>query len=217
MAKGQITKFQGSSLSFGTSTTGTQAITGASKANPCVLTATAHGFLVGDVIKPTGIVGMTELNDNNYVVSAVTVNNITLYGVNSTDYGTYVSGGTAPKYVFANLCELTAYKEDGGEAEEIDVTTICSDVQESDAGLSGSPSINLDYNYAPQASPQIALKAAKEAGTPLPVKLVLPKSAGATVLDCNVLSIGKSGEVKGIWTSSATLKVRGKEFNFIPV
>jgi hypothetical protein len=38
------------------------------------VTATAHGFVQGDKVKFTGVVGTTELNDNTYRVDNVTVN-----------------------------------------------------------------------------------------------------------------------------------------------
>lgn len=215
MAKGQSLKFQGSSLAVVTSTTGTQAITGATKANPCVLTCTAHNFVVGDVVSISGVVGMTQLNGNKYVVSAITVNAITLFEVDSTDYGTWVSGGIAAKGVFSNFCELTGFDRSGGSSAEIETTTICSDAQEFETGLRSFGNLKLDYNFAPTVVVN-AFDAAQAAATPLMIKRVLPKSAGATVWNTLVVETGESAEVNGVWKGSATIKITGGAFNFIP-
>jgi len=77
-------------------------ISGISKANPCVITATAHGFTEDDNIRISGVVGMTELNNNVYTVGTVVdVNSFQLQdsadvgNITSSGFTTYVSGGTA--------------------------------------------------------------------------------------------------------------------------
>lgn len=215
MAKGQTLKFQGTTLAVITGATGTQAISAATKANPCVVTASGHAFVVGDVVRISGVVGMTQLNGNDYVVSAIATNTITLKDVDSTDYGTYVSGGVAAKGAFSNFCELTGFDRSGGAAAEIETTTICSDAQEFEAGLRSFGNLKLDYNYAPTAVVN-AFDAAQAAATPLMIKRVLPKNAGATVWNTLVLETGESAEVNGVWKGSATIKITGSAFNFIP-
>jgi hypothetical protein len=216
MAIGQRLKFQGSSLAVITGSTGTQAITGATKANPCVLTCTAHTFIVGDVVRISGVTGMTELNGNDYVVSAVATNSITLFSVDSTSYTTYVSGGIAAKGTFSNFCELTGFDRSGGASADIPVSTICSDAEESEVGLKNYGTLKLDYNFAP-STVQTAFDAAQSAGTPLMVKRVLPKSAGATVWAGLVLELGESAQVNDVWKGTASIKLTGAAFNFIPV
>lgn len=70
----------------------TFSITGASRANPCVLTSSTTLF-VGEVINITGVVGMTELNDNTYEVLAITGTTVTI-DVDSRSFNQYISGGT---------------------------------------------------------------------------------------------------------------------------
>lgn len=80
-------------------------ISGATKANPCVLTITAHGYSNGDLIDVNDVVGMTELNGNRYKVKNVAANTVELTdpdddsNINSSAYTTYVSGGTAAKAI----------------------------------------------------------------------------------------------------------------------
>lgn len=78
-------------------------ISAATKANPCQLTITGHGYSAGDEIFIDGVVGMEELNDQFFKVrSVVDANNITLEDtlgddIDSTDFTTYSSGGTAAR------------------------------------------------------------------------------------------------------------------------
>jgi len=93
-------------------------ITAVTKANPGVITSNSHGFSNGDEIYITGVGGMTQLNDRNYIVANATTNTFTLtdlFGaaINTTSFTTFTSGGTADKiyqistpYVEADLFEL---------------------------------------------------------------------------------------------------------------
>lgn len=102
-AQGILTSNGFTTFSIGASYTPTQAtITGATKANPCVITATAHGFATGDTVTISSVVGMTQLNTNRYIITKIDANSFSLndlFGnpVNSSAYGTYVSGGIANK------------------------------------------------------------------------------------------------------------------------
>lgn len=68
-------------------------ITGATQANPCVLTCT-NSLSVGQLVQIAGVQGMTQLNGNVYNITAVSPTTITI-DVNATGFSTYTSGGTA--------------------------------------------------------------------------------------------------------------------------
>lgn len=70
-------------------------ITGASAANPCNITAVAHGYLTGQKIVIGGIVGMTQLNGRWFTITKTGADNFTLDGVDSSAYTAYSSGGYA--------------------------------------------------------------------------------------------------------------------------
>ncbi len=72
----------------------TKSITGATQANPCVLTVTGHGLATGRVIQVSSVVGMTQLNNNLYTVTVLDANTISLDGVDSTGFAAYASGGS---------------------------------------------------------------------------------------------------------------------------
>ncbi len=74
-----------------------QNITAATKANPCVVTISSHGYSNGDHVVIASVAGMTQLNGRTYKVAGVTTNTFELDGIDSRDYSTYSSGGTAAR------------------------------------------------------------------------------------------------------------------------
>jgi hypothetical protein len=78
------------------------AITGATQANPCVLTIPGNNYVPGDWIFLIGLGGMIQLDARTVIVKSVAGNNVTIedvFGVpiNSIGYGAYTSGGTAAR------------------------------------------------------------------------------------------------------------------------
>lgn len=72
-------------------------ITGATQANPVVITSNAHGFSNGDQVVISGVVGMTRLNGRQFTVAGVTANTFQLSGVDGTAFSAYVSGGSVSR------------------------------------------------------------------------------------------------------------------------
>lgn len=83
-------------------------ITGATKANPCVITAPNHGFADKDRIYIEGVKGMTQLNGKHYRVHAVNASSFSLDDdhqdpIDSSGYGTYTSAGYIAAYPITRL------------------------------------------------------------------------------------------------------------------
>lgn len=77
-------------------------ITNATTADPVVITAASHGLEDGDWIKITGALGMTQLNDNFYIVDNATTNTFSLTDTDGEDvdgsaYTAYISTGKIHK------------------------------------------------------------------------------------------------------------------------
>lgn len=73
---------------------GPKTITAITKATSAQVTATAHGLSAGQVAYVASVGGMTEINGQWYLVKTVVdANNVTL-AVDSTNFTTYISGGT---------------------------------------------------------------------------------------------------------------------------
>jgi hypothetical protein len=84
----------------------TGVITGATRANPCVLTIattlaqdvftsiSGNPCEIGMTLTISSVAGMTQLNGNTYTVTAVSGNNVTI-NVDASAFGVYTSGGSA--------------------------------------------------------------------------------------------------------------------------
>ena len=75
-------------------------ISGATQADPIVITATGHEIKDGDAVHIFDVVGMTELNDNTYYVKVVDANSFSLHdsvgnNIDSSGFTSYTSAGTA--------------------------------------------------------------------------------------------------------------------------
>lgn len=93
-------------------------ISGATQANPCVLSIPGNNYIPGDWIFVANVGGMTQLNGRYFIVHAVSGSNVTIYDlrgnpVDSTAYSAYTFGGTAARiytlaspYAAADLAAL---------------------------------------------------------------------------------------------------------------
>lgn len=72
-------------------------ITGATQANPIVVSAAAHGYSDGDEVFIDAITGMTELNGFRFIVANKTAGTFELAGIDGTGYTAYGAGGTVAR------------------------------------------------------------------------------------------------------------------------
>ena len=77
-------------------------ITGATQADPVVITAAAHGLVDDDWVYITSVLGMTDLNGNFYIVANATTNTFELTDTDGDDvdgsaFGAYTSAGQIQK------------------------------------------------------------------------------------------------------------------------
>jgi hypothetical protein len=68
-------------------------ITGATKANPCVITSPGHSLITGTVIYIANVQGMTQLNAMLYTITVVDADHFSLNGINSSGFDIYTKGG----------------------------------------------------------------------------------------------------------------------------
>ncbi len=203
-------KFSGSNISVLTSYAGSpKTITAITKANPAVVTSTAHGLANGDVVKIAGVVGMTEVNGKVYVIKTVTANTFELTDTDSTGFTTYVSGGTASVAVFTNFCGLTQYSRSGGSSAEIDDTSLCSTAKEFLLDLPDFGTTQLDFKFALNGVVNAALAAYDKSKDVTAVRIVLPNSGGTAVQLGYVQQTSESAGNGTIWTGSATIRNSG--------
>lgn len=105
--------YQGSTfretLRWETSTKVYAPITNISKSAPLVVTATNHGIPTGWRVKINGVLGMKEINSDNYLIATlVTSSSVTFNSINSLAYNTYTSGGVLEYNQPVDLAGYTA-------------------------------------------------------------------------------------------------------------
>jgi len=91
------------------------AITGATAANPVVITETAHGRATGDNLAFSGVVGMTQLNGNTYHITVIDANTYSLQTTTVTGAGTFT-------YTNLDGTAFTAYTSGGTVAKTYEIT-----------------------------------------------------------------------------------------------
>lgn len=217
MSGGKRFKFQGSTIALVTefgADSPSIAISGVTRANPAVVTTSApHGLVTGDVIKITGVQGMTELNDESFIVVKLSATTFQLRKTNSTNYGAYTANGSVDKASFSNFCELTGYNRQGGSKTENDASSLCSEAVEIELGLPDFGTLQLDFFFAPQTTIQQALQTFDESGDKMACKVTLPKAGGIRTVLGFVQQTSEQAAVNGLWTGSVTLRLTGLPFD----
>ena len=108
----------------------TETISDATRSNPVILTITGHGYTNGQLIQAvTGVVGMTELNGNDYYAGNVTANTVEIFtdaglttSVDGTGFTAYTSGGSATRIL--NGTTMTACDFVVADVPEADIANI---------------------------------------------------------------------------------------------
>lgn len=134
-------------------------ISAITKASPAVASSTAHGYSDGDIVLIEAT-GMTEVNHMVVRVDNPTANAFDLEGVDSTLFGTFVSG-TAKKITFgASAATFTDVSPSGGEAKSVDITTIHDDTDKEQPGSKTALSYNFSSLWDPADAALVELKKA---------------------------------------------------------
>jgi hypothetical protein len=210
-------QFQGSAIgllsAFNVITPG--AITGVTAANPPVVTDAAHGRADGDVVMPTGVAGMTEINDKPFIIEVLSVDTFALLGIDATGYDAG-TGGTYAVASFTNFCALTNYQRQGGSADENETTSLCTTKYKTfKLGLGDAGTTQVDYLFAPvtdELQGRIAeLDGSKELTA---FRIDLPEGGGRMVQLGYVQQTSEQAGNGTLWTGSATFRNSGTREDF---
>lgn len=101
--------------------TAAKTITAATKANPVVVTSTAHGFSNGDKVYITGVSGMTQINNKVFTVAGKTANTFQLSGIDGRSYSTFRN--TASLYCTNPGCQYQYFQSPSGNWNIFQVST----------------------------------------------------------------------------------------------
>ena len=131
------------------------------KANPGVVTSTAHGLANGDVVY-LDVKGMAQLRDKVVRVANKTTDTFELEGVDTTNFDTFASG-TAAKLTLGNsITSATTITANGGDFDFIDTTTIHDNTKTQIPGLPSAISYQMDHIWDANDVGQIAMKSASD-------------------------------------------------------
>jgi hypothetical protein len=204
MAKGKTYKFYGSEFKASTAFATGQAITGATNANPCVLTVVAHGIVDHAPVKVAGLGGMLELNDKLVIAETLTVDTIRLVGIDSTNYGVWTSDGTIQVATMTSHCEQTQYNFSSGSTPVTEDETNCGVVTNVGAPRLGSVSIGFK---AAENAFQDALEASRLATSEV---AFMVQVAGQTKVRYDIGFItewAESGSSGSTWDGTASVSL----------
>lgn len=149
-------------------TVAAQAITGITKANPAVVTyGGATDPANGDYIKITNVVGMVEINDQVFRVANVVAasNTLELEGVDSTSFGTFVSGNMYPIVFGVSMTTVQDVNSGGGEFQFTDITTVHDALQKRIPTVSSPFTMQLGCLFKPSDAAHIELGKANKTKT----------------------------------------------------
>jgi Flp pilus assembly protein TadG len=168
---------------------GPKTITGATKANPVVITAAGHGFINGDKVSITGVNGMTNLNGKIFTVTEKTTDTFKLSGVDGRNYTSYASGGTVTCDTSTNPgCKNFAFTNANSQDTVYAISTCVTERTGSNAYTDIAPSTTyLGRNYpSPGAS------------NPCPTaNEIVPLSSDRTALAAKVNALTAGGSTGG--------------------
>jgi hypothetical protein len=154
MSSTAVSKYQ-TAVKVATAAGSPKTITSITAATSAVVTSSAHGLTVGQVVVFASVVGMTEINNNVGLITAQDANTFTV-NINTTSYTAYASGGTATAQTMTLVENVLDFQRNGDEADTIDSTNLQSVKKEYIVGLSGEGSVtvpvDIDYSGPGQAS-----------------------------------------------------------------
>lgn len=199
---------QGTTISIGSSTGVAKTITGIALGSPTIITATAHGFSNGDVVTITGLTGTNAgtVNGNSYVVKSKTANTFAI-DVDTTGL-TITAAGSATPVTFTAVKNINTISGFDGTSAEIDKTNLDSTAKEIGIGLPDSGQVSIDADSDDTDAGQIACRAAYQAQTIKPFKIVLPNAKTYT-FNAYVKKMSTSLGVDALVKTAIDLRITG--------
>ncbi len=136
-------------------------ITGITKANPGVVTATGHGWADGDYVY-YNVEGMYQLDERIVRVDNVTANTAELEGLDTTNFETFSSGAGQVVTFGTSVTTAVGISGSGGDFEFADVTTIHDAARKQIPSFSSALTFTFDMIFDPADAALAALKAASD-------------------------------------------------------
>jgi hypothetical protein len=183
-------------------------ITAITKANPAVATSTSHGYTNGDYVL-LKISGMRELNYAVARAANVTANSFELEGVDSTTFGTFITG-TAEEVTFgASADTITEVNAAGGEADKQLIQTIHTRRGFNIPGNESPLVFTMGSLWLPSDPALLAFNAAGRARAVRAVRMGFPDGAAVVFAGYPTASLAPNGSAGAPVTTPVSIDVRG--------
>lgn len=186
-------------------------ITAISKVSEAVVTGT-HDYSIGDYVLIYGVVGMTQINNRVVRVKSVsTTVSFVCEGLDSTNYTTYSSGGSAQKITFGTSFDnITQLELPDAAPDEIDVTAIHDDEKQIVFGHAAAQKGTLSLIANPLATAVVEVQTADAAHARRAFLVTLASGQKALFNAYCSGGAGFSGGVGAAGTAQISLTLRNK-------
>lgn len=164
---------RGYRVEVGTALAAALTVTAVSKASEAVITAT-NTLTNGDWVMWGAVDGMFELSFQVARVKAVSGTGFTLEGVDSTNWGTWISGGCQRVTTWSTLGQASAVDFGAPGVDELDITSLLDVTKMKLAGLVDQPAVSVQLFTDYSVSVQTAIDTAAYAATVLPFRFRKP-------------------------------------------
>jgi hypothetical protein len=184
-------------------------ISGITKANPGVVSSTAHGLSNGDIVF-LEINGMHQLNDKVVRVANKTTDTFELEGVDTTNFETFSSGTAQLLTLGTSITTATTINASGGDFDFIDTTTIHDNSKKQIPGLPSAITYQFDNIWDAADAGLLAMKSASDSQAKRAFKFQF--GSGGKILyfagyvGCAMLP---GGQAQGLVTTSAVITMNG--------
>ncbi|WDU52667.1 hypothetical protein [Taylorella equigenitalis] len=113
----------------------------------------------------------------------------------------------------ANFCPTKSIQKSGASTEQEDVSTICSDGKDYEAGSREEGNITLNFFLSPNHEVQQLLEKYEFSGEKFWTKLELSNNQGSYLFYGSIeTGLSIDGSVGGRWESSVTIKLSGRRY-----
>jgi hypothetical protein len=186
-------------------------VSAVTKANPGVASYTGTDPTNGDFVYFSDVAGMTEIDQRVVRVANVNAGSDTfeLEGINTTAFGTFTSGNASVITFGTTLAIILTQTGAGGEAEQIDVTTIHDRTRKVVLGAFSPLSYTGTCVWDPSDAGFIALKAASEVKGTRALRFTFPNGSIMTFAGQVGFSGLPTGSAQGVVETAFTITARG--------
>ncbi len=180
------------------------------KASPGVASSTAHGLTDAMIGYLSGVSGMVELEGQAASVTSPTTDAFSLESLDTTNFGTF--SGTCsftPVGTWLTLSQSTGYTLGGGNADELDATTLLDTSKKIEFGMNAADTVQIDGFSDSQLAATLIVEAAARDGTDVVFRLTL-SNGERRVFNGQPSLPGEAMSVNQKATGSFSVAVKGR-------